>query len=100
MTDAPIERPEDLTAEWLTDAIGAGTVESFSIDRIGTGQMSECYRISLCYADGDGPASVVLKVAASDASGRRGTGRALGLYEREVRFYQAVAPRLGGPIAQ
>lgn len=99
MTDAPIERPEDLSAEWLTDAIGAGTVESFSIDRIGTGQMSECYRISLRYADGDGPASVVLKVAASDPVSR-GTGKALGLYEREVRFYQAVAPRLGGPIAQ
>ncbi|MGA7051387.1 MAG: phosphotransferase, partial [Mycobacterium sp.] len=27
------------------------------------------------------------------------TGAALGLYEREVRFYQDVAPRLGGPIA-
>lgn len=99
MTDAPIERPEDLTAEWLTTALGAGTVESFSVERIGTGQMSECYRVTLSYADGAGPASVVLKVAASDPVSR-GTGKALGLYEREVRFYREVAPRLGGPIAQ
>ena len=30
----------------------------------------------------------------------RQTGLALGLYEREVRFYSEVAPRLGGPIAE
>jgi hypothetical protein len=39
---ALIERPADLTAEWLTTAIGAGTVTEFTFDRIGTGQMSEC----------------------------------------------------------
>ena len=98
MTDAPIDRPADLTAEWLTTAIGAGTVESFTVDRIGTGQMSECYRVGVRYSDGDGPASVVLKVAASDPVSR-GTGKVLGLYEREVRFYRDVAPRLDGPIA-
>ena len=100
MTDTavPVERPEDLTAEWLTATLGAGRVDQFTVDRIGTGQMSECYRIGLHYAEGDGPASVVLKVAASDPMSR-GTGQALGLYEREVRFYQDVAPLLGGPVA-
>ena len=94
-----LERPEDLTAEWLTAAIGAGTVERFSSERIGTGQMSECYRVALSYADGTvGPGSVVLKVAASDPVSRQ-TGLALGLYEREVRFYTEVAPRIGGPVA-
>jgi phosphotransferase family enzyme len=99
LTLALIERPDDLTAEWLTAAVGAGEVAEFSFERIGTGQMSECYRIALTYADGqDGPASVVLKVAAADASSRQ-TGLALGLYEREVRFYTDVAPGLGGPVA-
>ncbi|PRC51869.1 phosphotransferase, partial [Mycobacterium sp. ITM-2017-0098] len=80
-----IERPADLTTEWLTEAIGEGTVTDFTVDRIGTGQMSECYRVALRYADGDsGPASVVLKVAAADPSSRQ-TGLAMGLYEREVR---------------
>ena len=50
-----LERPEDLTVEWLTAAIGAGTVEQFSTERIGTGQMSECYRVTLTYADGGRP---------------------------------------------
>ena len=97
--DAPIERPGDLTADWLTETLGAGRVDGFAVERIGTGQLSECYRVALSYGEGTGPASVVLKVAASDPVSRQ-TGAALGLYEREVRFYADLAPRLGGPIAQ
>ncbi|MGA5466473.1 phosphotransferase [Mycobacterium sp. NPDC050041] len=98
--DLVIERPADLTADWLTTAIGAGRVADFSFERIGTGQMSECYRVALRYADDatTGPESVVLKVAATDANSRQ-TGLAMGLYEREVRFYTDIAPRLGGPVA-
>ncbi len=98
-TDTSIERPEDLTPDWLTANLGTGQVGGFTVERIGTGQMSECYRVALTYAEGAGPASVVLKVAASDPVSRQ-TGHALGLYEREVRFYSELAPRLGGPVAQ
>ena len=80
-------------------AIGAGTVTEFSCARIGTGQMSECYRVALSYADGQhGPAAVVLKVAAADPSSRQ-TGLVMGLYQREVLFYTELAPGLAGPIA-
>ncbi|WP_246182836.1 ecdysteroid 22-kinase family protein [Mycolicibacterium grossiae] len=96
---ALIERPSDLTAQWLTAVLDAGTVTDFFVERIGTGQMSECYRVRLSYdADAGGPSSVVLKVAAADASSRQ-TGLAMGLYEREVRFYADVAPTLVGPVA-
>lgn len=97
--NAVIERPTDLSAGWLADALGAGTVTGFAIERIGTGQMSECYRVTLTYADAEArPPSVVLKVAATDSASRQ-TGQALGLYEREVRFYTDIAPRIGGPVA-
>ena len=43
-TEQVIERPGDLTASWLAAAIGAGPVADFAVERIGTGQMSECYR--------------------------------------------------------
>ncbi|MDP9166436.1 MAG: ecdysteroid 22-kinase family protein [Actinomycetota bacterium] len=89
-----VDRPSDLTAAWLTSSIGAGRVSRFAYDRIGTGQMSECYRVALTYADGErGPASVVLKCAAADPSSRQ-TGLVMGLYEREVRFYTDIAPRI------
>jgi hypothetical protein len=103
-TDNVVERPADLTAAWLTAAIGAGTVADFTAERIGTGQMSECYRIQVKYADyadsatAGGPDSVVLKVAATDPMSRQ-TGMTLGLYEREVCFYRDIAPRLHGPVA-
>lgn len=102
-TEQVIEGPSELTAAWLAAAIGAGPIADFSVERIGTGQMSECYRVRLSYTDGaaatpDRPDSVVLKVAATDPVSRQ-TGLALGLYEREVRFYGDIAPRLGGPIA-
>jgi hypothetical protein len=38
-----VERPAGLTAGWLTGAVGAGTITDFTSQRIGTGQMSECY---------------------------------------------------------
>ncbi|HET9874968.1 MAG TPA: phosphotransferase, partial [Mycobacterium sp.] len=93
-----IERPTDLTADWLTAVLQAGTVTGFSTERIGTGQLSECHRVTLTYADAGGPRSVVLKVAAGDPTSRQ-TGLALGLYEREVGFYTDIAPGLGGPVA-
>ncbi|MGV0814798.1 phosphotransferase [Mycolicibacterium boenickei] len=97
---AVLDRPDDLTCDWLTAAVGAGQVTGFRFERIGTGQMSECYRVSMTYADGaTGPASVVLKVAATDPNSRQ-TGLNLGLYEREVRFYADIAPALNpGPVA-
>src|SRR5271156_6590917 len=101
-TDNVVERPADLTAAWLTAAIGAGDITDFTVERIGTGQMSECYRVQLSYADAaprsDRPASVVLKVAATDPMSRQ-TGMTLGLYEREVCFYRDIAPRLHGPVS-
>lgn len=98
--DFGIERPEDLTEDWLTEVVGLDAVTGFTYERIGTGQMSECYRVALTYAAGStGPASVVLKVAADDPTSRQ-TGHALGLYEREVRFYTDIAPRLAGPVAR
>ncbi len=97
-TERVIERPSELTASWLTATIGAGVVADFTVERIGTGQMSECYRVLLTYAEPGGPESVVLKVAATDPMSRQ-TGSALGLYEREVRFYRDISPRLGGSIA-
>jgi hypothetical protein len=53
-TEQVIERPGDLTASWLAAAIGAGPVADFCVERIGTGQMSECYRVRLGFADADG----------------------------------------------
>ncbi|MBH0779533.1 phosphotransferase [Nocardia bovistercoris] len=100
LDDAVVESPADLTREWLTQVVGAGEVAEFRYERVGTGQVSDCFRVHLDYArDGAGPRSVILKVASSDPTSRQ-TGLMMGLYESEVRFYRELVPHLtGGPLA-
>ena len=101
---------DELDASWLSAALGTGPIEAFSTEPIGTGQMSESHRVSLAYADagrdgtagrepgaGPGPATIVLKLAAQDTASRA-TGVGLGIYAREVRFYDELAPLIGGPL--
>src|SRR3954452_16079667 len=96
-TEQPVVREiEDLTAQWLSAVVGTD-VDSFATERIGTGQMSLSYRVTLDRETG--PGSVVVKVAATDPTSRA-TGVGLGAYEREVRFYREVAGRIGGPLAR
>ena len=95
-----LRRADGLTTAWLEQALGSGPIERFELERVGTGQMSETTRVRIGHADGGeaGPASVVLKTASEDESSRA-TGVNLGIYEREVRFYHELAPRIGGPLA-
>lgn len=92
-----IRKLEDVTPEFLSQALGA-TVASYSSERIGTGLVGKCYRISLDYAPcaTGGPASVVIKLAASDPASRK-TGWQGKLYEHEARFYSEIAPGLNSP---
>src|SRR5450631_3516602 len=94
-----LRRPEDLTGEWLSAVLGTGPVSNFTIESIGTGQMSESRRILIDYAPGGegGPQSVVLKTASGDENSRA-AGVGFGVYDREVRFYRELAPRIGGPL--
>lgn len=90
----------DLSTQWLSKAIGYD-VKDFTSTRIGTGQIGEVYRIELKYGDRTraSPASVVLKTTSEDKNSRS-LGTTGGLYEREYRFYDSIAPLLTtGPIA-
>ncbi len=99
-TDPPVVRDlDDLTVPWLEGVLGTGPIAGFSCAPIGTGQMSQSHRVVLDYAGADtaGPPSVVVKIAATDPTSRA-TGVGLGAYEREIRFYRELAPRIGGPL--
>src|SRR5438105_8394605 len=103
-----LRRPQELTPAWLSAALGCDGIEQIEVERIGTGQMSESRRVRIAYGDGNveneraprvRPVSVVIKTASEDESSRS-TGVGLGVYEREVRFYRELAPRIGGPLAR
>jgi hypothetical protein len=100
MPDTPtspiIQAPEQITAEWLSAALGRPGLEIAATERIGTGQMSQCHRVRFA-APGGSDETVVVKLASDDATSR-GTGTGLGAYFREIAFYKNLAGRIGGPL--
>ena len=87
----------ELTAGWLTGALAAwghdAPVATVAAERIGTGQIGTCYRLSLTYehAIGDaepGPATLVAKMAGGDAAAR---DRVKEGFAKEVGFYTELA---------
>jgi len=79
---------EDLSAEWLSAALGT-EIRAVSAKRIGTGQTSSAYRLTIDAADC--PASVVAKLAEGEAAARRRVATA---HRNEVGFYTQVADTL------
>ena len=95
--------PDELTAEWLTQALRAGGVLGAErrVNAVlaapppgGEGFSGQVSRLSLSYEgeEGAGPASLIAKLSASAPALRKRSGYA---YGREVRFYRDLAPRVG-----
>jgi aminoglycoside phosphotransferase (APT) family kinase protein len=98
---AAVSGGTDLTAGFLSQALagllGGTAVASVEAAPVGTGQVSDSYRLSLSY---DGPAALpstmIAKVPAADPASR-GAARAFRTYEIEASFYGQLAPGL--PVA-
>lgn len=84
-----------IDSHWLTAVLRASglavTVRGVESEPIGTGQMGSCFRLTIDYADGDGPRRLVVKLPAADESSR--AAGALG-YRCEVSFYREFADRI------
>jgi len=93
-----IRTSEEITGDWLSGALGSEGLAVESIERIGTGQMSDSFRVAYSGGSEGGGDTVVVKLAATDETSR-GTGVALGIYLREVTFYRELRDRIGGPLA-
>jgi hypothetical protein len=94
--------PDDLTAEWLTDALAStgalthGRVTSCNIQQLVSdkGMTGPIARVHLVYDRDtlDAPRSLVAKFSAPDSE-FRAIIHGMGFYEREVRFYEQLAGR-------
>ena len=95
-----IARPQDMSAEWLTEVLtrsghlGGGSVSSFEHKIIGTGKMVDNARYTLQFAGerGTAPDSLIIKFPAEDETARAMAG-AQGAYYNEVMFYRHLADR-------
>jgi hypothetical protein len=96
---APAERevfddPGEITAEWVTAVLqraGRETkVSALRFEPVGTGQIGRSYRFTLDH-DGDGPDSLVVKLAGGDPGDRAVIKSG---FEKEIRFYEHFAARV------
>jgi hypothetical protein len=81
--------PEGLTDEWLSSVLQAD-VRVRGRSRIGDGLVGMNLRLDLA-SDGTVPSSLIAKLPSDDPTSRA-TGIGLRNYEREVCFYQQIAP--------
>jgi hypothetical protein len=89
----------DLTADFLNRALAGhldgSAVDTVETERVGTGQVSDTYRMRLTYS-GSGqnpPTTLIAKVPAADATSRA-AARSFRTYEIEASFYAQLAPAL------
>ncbi len=91
---------EDVTPEWMTEAVrSAGHLDDATITKVkteqigaGIGVASSLYRAHLDYEPpGAGPDRVIVKLPALDEAAHF-TSTILRMYEREVRFFEEIAP--------
>jgi len=99
MKPAVVDTVDAIDAKWLTTVLNqagvAATVKSVTSAPVGTGQMGSCFRLGVDYADGEGPARLIVKLPASDPDSR--AAGALG-YRCEMNFYQEVADRISARV--
>jgi hypothetical protein len=84
----PIRTKDDITDAWLAQAMERPGLTITAVERIGTGQMSHCYRVTL-----DGGDTVIVKLPSEDPTSRA-TGVGMGAYAREISFYSELAERI------
>lgn len=86
------EVPEELTADWLSGALGwpISAVERQILGK-GQGFLGDIIRLRLTSDSPDAPATVIAKLP---KKANRATGEMLGVYEREILFFQDLAGKV------
>lgn len=93
--------PSDITPRWLTEKLNAAGVVCDPVTRLDTerigalvGITSMVLRLRPTYAGGlPGPVPLIARLPLPDAEVWERI-RALDIYDREIRFYRELAPRL------
>lgn len=91
--------PEQITSEWLSKVLGADVAVTGE-RRIGDGLVGMNMRYELVVPAGSGlPSSLIAKLPSPNPTSRA-TGIALRNYEREVKFYEHIAPTVDIRVAR
>lgn len=86
-------RADDLTTEWLAEVLGRRVqVLGHEPLGVGVGLVGQLHRLSVEWSDGDGPPTLVAKLAAEGEESRF-VATVLNMYGREHGFYTELAAR-------
>ena len=87
--------PDAFTPAWLETALGApaGSLNSFTANPVGTGQMSLSFRLALDWKNAEGPPSLIAKCPSPDAN-TRAIAAALRCYALELGWYRDLAKQI------
>lgn len=95
----------EITPEWITEALrstGVATGRATGVDAapvgVGVGLIGDLCRIRVEWADGTGPDCMIAKFPSAMGSSRF-VATLLGMYRREVRFYQELSASTDLPHA-
>jgi hypothetical protein len=82
---------DELDSDWLSGHLSLDGVSDVTVSAVGRGQVANCYRLVIRHARGS--TSLIAKVPSTDDVSRS-TAALQHLYEREVSFYQHLAPHI------
>jgi|GEM_PF-1171122 len=99
----PIEH-QSITLDWLnaalrsTGIIDEVQIQSFETEMLSAGQVGKVARLKLNYSDSgtSAPVSIIAKLSNPDNAIRAHMDK-MNMYEKEVRFYQNIAPLINLP---
>ncbi|EXJ71843.1 uncharacterized protein A1O5_04344 [Cladophialophora psammophila CBS 110553] len=92
----PVRRVEDIDEQWLERLFGHKVVIS-AVEGVGKGDMSKTVRVKYQSENSTTPSSLIVKFATENAKSRASANQ-LGVYAREVTFYQHYARLLGDAV--
>jgi len=81
---------DDLTVDWVRDNLGVAHAVSVAVESVGAGQVANCYRLRVQCEDATTRTFIAKTPSADETS--RATAALQRLYEREVAFYEHLAP--------
>jgi hypothetical protein len=96
-----IDTVSGVTAAWLTAVLQEAGLDvrvgGVTAEPVGTGQMASCYRLHINYERGAGPATLVIKLPATDPMNRDAGALS---YRCETSFYREVASKVSIRVPQ
>ncbi len=91
MNGIPVH-PDQMTLSWIEKSVSApaGSLTELTYSPVGTGQMCDSFRLTLTWANHDGPKTVIAKCPSADPHSRN-IAAMVRNYELEINWYRSLA---------